>query len=131
MILWKKLSELFSLFRVETEVTGYISSFIDQDKLVHKITVKLLLGMGFFSLKALSVMTRLQICHTWITQSYLLKKEDQPFCHACHSPFTVKHVLIECSDFTHIRNKFYTTTDVHTLFREVDFSKIHRIPQGN
>ena len=114
MILWKKLSELF---RVETEVTGYISSFIDHDKLVNKITVKLLLGMGFFSLKALSVITRLQICHTWITQSYLLKKEDQPSCHACHSPFTVKHVLLECSDFTHIRNKIYTTSDVHTFPR--------------
>ena len=55
---------------------------------------------------------------------YLLKKEDQPFCHACDNPFTVKHILVECSDFTHIRNKYYTTTDVHTLFREVDSSKI-------
>ena len=45
---------------------------------------------------------------------------DQPFCHACDNPFTVKHILVECSDFTHIRNKYYTTTDVHTLFREVD-----------
>ena len=70
-----------------------------------------------------SVMTRLRIDHTWITHSYLLKKEDQPFCHVCDSPFTVKHFLIECPDFTHIRNKFYTT-DVHTLFHEVDFSKI-------
>ena len=73
-----------------------------------------------------SVMTRLRIGHTWITHSYLLKKEDQPFCHACESPFTVKHFLIECPDLTHIRNKFYTTTDVQTLFREVDFSKITR-----
>ena len=40
------------------------------------------------------------------------------------SPFTVKHGLIECSGFTHIRNKFYTTTDIHTLFQEVDASKI-------
>ena len=71
-----------------------------------------------------SVVTRLRIGHTWITHSYLLKKEDQLFCHACDSPFTVKHFLIECPDLTHIRNKFYTTTDVHTLFREVDFSKI-------
>ena len=44
---------------------------------------------------------KLQISHTWIT----LKKEDQPFCHARDSPFTVKHFLIECPDFTHIRNK--------------------------
>ena len=71
-----------------------------------------------------SVMARLLIGHTWITHSDLLKKEDQPFCHACDSPFTVKHFSTECPDLTHIRNKFYTTTDVHTLFREVDFSKI-------
>ena len=77
------------------------------------------------SRKQESVMTRLLIGHTWITHSYLLKKEDQPFCHACHNrPRTVMHVSIECSDFTYIRNKFYTTTDVHTLSREVDFSKI-------
>ena len=71
-----------------------------------------------------TVMTRLRIDHTWIAHCYLLKKEDQPFCHACDNPFTVKHILVECSDFTYIRNKYYTTTDVHTLFREVDSSKI-------
>ena len=71
-----------------------------------------------------TVMTRPRIGHTWITHSYLLKKEDQPFCHACDNPFTVKHILVEWSDFTYIRNKYYTTTDVHTLFREVDSSKI-------
>ena len=54
-----------------------------------------------------TVMTRLRIGHTWITHSYLLKKEDQPFCHACDNPFTVKHILVECSDFTYIRNKYY------------------------
>ena len=32
--------------------------------------------------------------------------------------------VLSTSDFTHIRNKYYTTNDVHTLFREVDFSKI-------
>ena len=68
------------------------------------------------------------MCHAnlgkviWMPSS--LKKEDQPFCRAFHNPFTVTYDLIECSDFTHIRNKFYTTTDVHTLFRGVDFSKI-------
>ena len=71
-----------------------------------------------------SVMTRLRIGHTWITHSDLLKKEDQPFCHACDSPSTVKHFFNEYPDLTHIRNKFYTTTYVHTLFRAVDFSKI-------
>ena len=76
-----------------------------------------------------SIMTRHRIGHTWITHSYLLKKEVQPFCRACHSPFTVKHGLIECSDFTHIRNKFYTTTDIHTLFPKVDAFKITEYPK--
>ena len=67
-----------------------------------------------------TVMTILRIGHTWITHRYLLKKEDQPRCHACHSPYTVKHVFIGYPDFTPIRNKYYTTTDIHTLFREVD-----------
>ena len=77
-----------------------------------------------------TVMTRLRIGHTWITHSYLLKKEDQPFCHACDNPFTVKHILVECSDFTHIRNKYYTTTDVHTFPRGW-FLQNNRISQGN
>ena len=54
---------------------------------------------------------------------YIITKCASLFCHACDNPFTVKHILVECSDFTHIRNKYYTTTDVHTLFREVDSSK--------
>ena len=45
---------------------------------------------GALCLKQESVMARLRIGHTWITHSYLLKKEDQPVCHACDSPFTVK-----------------------------------------
>ena len=52
------------------------------------------------------------------------KKEDQPVCHVFDNPFTVKHILIECPDFTHIRNKFYTANDVRTLFQEVDSSRI-------
>ena len=68
-------------------------------------------------------MTRLLIGHTWITHTHLLKREHQPFCPACHSPYSVKHVLTECSDFTQIRNTFYTRTDIHTLFREIDNSK--------
>ena len=79
---------------------------------------------GALCRKQESVMARLRIGHTWITHSYLLKSKDQPFSHACDSPFTVKHFLIECPDFTHIRNKFYTSTDVHTIFREVGPSRI-------
>ena len=79
---------------------------------------------GALCCKQESVMTKLRIGHTWITHSYMLKKEDQPVCHTCDNPFTVKHILIECPDFTHIRNKLYTKTDVRTLFREVGPTRI-------
>ena len=39
-------------------------------------------------------------CSSLIEFNIQHKKEDQPFCHACHSPSTVKHALIECSIFT-------------------------------
>ncbi|GFO17781.1 Pol-like protein [Plakobranchus ocellatus] len=37
-----------------------------------------------------TAMCRLRVGHTWLTQSYLLKNEDQPFCYACDSLYTVR-----------------------------------------
>ena len=50
------------------------------------------------------VLARLRIGHTRITHSYLLKREEPPYCFGCDAPFTVRHFLLECGDFTHIRN---------------------------
>ncbi|GFN80797.1 hypothetical protein PoB_000730300 [Plakobranchus ocellatus] len=38
-------------------------------------------------------MYRLHVGHTWLTQSYLLKNEEQPFCYASHSLYTVNKEL--------------------------------------
>ena len=51
------------------------------------------------------VLARLRIGHKWITHSYLLKREEPPYCFGCDAPFTVRHILLECSDFSHIGNK--------------------------
>ncbi|GFN91189.1 ribonuclease hi [Plakobranchus ocellatus] len=63
-------------------------------------------------------MCRLRVGHTWLTQSYLLKNEEQPFCNACDSLYTVRHILIECPDFQDTRRKYYSVTDLYRLFRE-------------
>ena len=76
------------------------------------------------SLKQETVLSRLRIGHTWITHSYILNREEMPFCVTCDCPFTVKHFLVECSDLTLSRHKYYKTTDMHTLFREVSTSRI-------
>ena len=48
-------------------------------------------------------LSRLRIGHTWITHSYLLEGKQQPMCYACQTKYTVKHILIECTDLAHIK----------------------------
>ena len=43
-------------------------------------------------------LSRLRIGHTRITHSYLLEGKQQPMCYACQTKYTVKHILIECTD---------------------------------
>ncbi|GFO40684.1 RNA-directed DNA polymerase from mobile element jockey [Plakobranchus ocellatus] len=70
-----------------------------------------------------TAMCRLRLGHTWLTQSYILKNE-QPFCYACDSLYTVRHILIECPDFQDTRRKYFRVTDLYRLFREVNPSRI-------
>ncbi|GFO34087.1 ribonuclease hi [Plakobranchus ocellatus] len=67
-----------------------------------------------------TAMCRLRVGHTWLTQSYLLKNEQQPFCYACDSLYIVRHILIECPDFQDTRRKYFSVTDLYRLFREVN-----------
>ena len=70
------------------------------------------------------VLTRLRIGHTHLTHSYLLKSEEQPECIPCNEALTVKHILIDCKDFDHIRNKYFTAISMKDLFDNVDSKKI-------
>ena len=65
------------------------------------------------------VLTRLRIGHTRLTHSYLLKREDQPFCISCNEPFTVKHFLIDCIEFSHVRRQFFQTNDLRFLLENI------------
>ncbi|GFR98373.1 RNA-directed DNA polymerase from transposon X-element [Elysia marginata] len=71
-----------------------------------------------------TVVSRLRISHSRFTHEYLLEGEQQPYCTACECPLTVKHILVECADFLLSRQKYYKTTNMHTLFREVKASQI-------
>ena len=43
----------------------------------------------------------LRISRIRLTNSYLLKGGNQPECQICHSPLTVKHILIDCTTGCH------------------------------
>ena len=45
--------------------------------------------------------------------------EQPPFCDSCNEPFTVKHFLITCIEFHHIRTKYFNAKTIN------DFSMCH------
>jgi kelch-like protein 2/3 len=65
------------------------------------------------------VLARTRIGHTHLTNNYLLKGEPRPECIPCQSPFTVKHILVECWDLYDIRQTFYDTISLKELFDQV------------
>jgi len=73
------------------------------------------------------VLTRARIGHTYLTHAYLLRGEQIPQCVPCNDIITVKHILIECIDYAHIRQTFFTEQDMKTLFTNpsnvIDFLK--------
>ena len=64
-------------------------------------------------------LTRLRIGHTRLTHEFLLLKEDPPECIPCGCILTIKHILIDCIDFKHIRDTFYSEANLKTLFENV------------
>ena len=65
------------------------------------------------------VLCRARIGHTYYTHSFLLRGESAPQCIPCDSPLTVKHLLLECADFAHIRSRLYHVNDLRELFANV------------
>ena len=76
------------------------------------------------SLRREMVLTRLRIGHSRLTHSYLLEREDQPLCISCCEPFTVKHFLIDCLEFSQVRRQFFQTKDLKYLFEDVPADNI-------
>ena len=65
------------------------------------------------------VLAHLRIGHTRITHSYLLKREEPPYCLGCDALFTVRHFLLECGDFSHKRSKYFHVDTIKQLFNYV------------
>ena len=69
-------------------------------------------------------LSRLRIGHTRITHSYLPEGKQQPICYACQTKCIVKHILIECTDLTHIRKTFYTANNMKELFQNTEINNL-------
>ena len=70
------------------------------------------------------ILSRLRIGHTYLTHSYILKRDVPPECVFCQEPYTIKHILLHCSDLILIRRQYYDATSLRELFETVHMDKI-------
>ena len=56
---------------------------------------------------------------------YLLSVEP-PMCMGCDQHLTVKHILLTCSDFTEMRESYFTTQTLSMLFQDISPEKIFK-----
>ena len=100
----------------------------ENDKLL-KITPPSV-GLIFNNLKSFKkpkrgvYMSRPQIGHTRITPSYIIEGKQQPMCYACQTKYTMKHILIECTDLAHIRKIFYSANNMKELFQNTEINDV-------
>ena len=66
-----------------------------------------------------TVLNRLHIGHSYLTHSFILRKEAAPVCVACNAVITVKHILIECADLLEIRKKYFEERSLYSVFQDV------------
>ena len=70
------------------------------------------------------VLARLYLVHTRFTHSYLLQGEAQPQCIGCNTQFTVRHFLLECGNFTQVRNSCFHVDNMKQLFQDIHIDSI-------
>ena len=66
------------------------------------------------------VFNRCRIGHSRLTHVYRFTREPCPKCIPCQCPFTLKHVLLDCTDFVQVRRRFYQVTTLQDLFNTVE-----------
>jgi hypothetical protein len=50
---------------------------------------------------------RLRVGHTYLTHSYLLRRETPPECEFCPVRLTVEHLILSCYKYNSVRRKCY------------------------
>ena len=63
------------------------------------------------------VLCRARIGHAYFTNGYLLRGELRPMC--CNTRLTVRHVLLSCAKYAHIRRKYFAFNSLFKLFRDI------------
>ena len=65
-----------------------------------------------------TILSRLRTGHTRLTHDFILK-EPPPKC-PCGNHYTIRHILIECTNLSHIRKIFYEVDSIKELFEKIN-----------
>ncbi|WP_419637581.1 ribonuclease H family protein, partial [Thiolapillus sp.] len=106
---------VYQVWQKEWDETGLVSNKFHE--ILPKLGDKLLSFCN--TRKENTVLNRLHIGHSYLTHSFILRREEAPVCVACNVVLTVKHILIECADLLEIRKKYFEEKSLYSLFRNV------------
>ena len=45
-------------------------------------------------------------------------------CYACQTKYTMKHILIKCTDPAHVRKAFYSANNMKELFQNTEINNV-------
>ena len=106
---------VYQVWRKEWAETGLVSNKFHE--ILPKLPDKLLSLCN--TRKENTVLNRLHISHSYLTHSFILRKEEASVCSACNAVITVKHILIGCADLSEISKKYFEERSLYSLFRNV------------
>ena len=66
-----------------------------------------------------TILSRPRIGHTRLTHDFILKEESPPKC-PCGNHYTIRHILIECTNLSRIRKKIYKINSMKELFGKIN-----------
>ena len=66
-----------------------------------------------------TILSRLRIGHTRLTHDFILKEEPPPK-RPCRNHYTIRHILIECTNISRIRKNFYKVNSMKELFEKIN-----------
>ena len=70
------------------------------------------------------IISRLWIGHTSLTHSFILKQRQSPQCLTCQTPYTIKHVLVECGALAITRERHFKTDDMRYMLEKVHMDDV-------
>jgi kelch-like protein 2/3 len=75
--------------------------------------------MAVLTRKEETILARLHTGHTYFTHVHLLKREEPPWCHACDTLYSVRHIMSECADVFDLRESFFGKMEVQDIFTDI------------